>query len=244
MRQVHGKATRKKAAKTQKSHSSRDILGPEKKTSGPSQTKFRGSAKSEDPSVPKWSSRVDEPVGKFRQKRVNKLLRLMRVKCLFQYEAAPVAGVGVKTVQRWLIRGRKHQESIDAWNACVEELEENGETMAEVIAEVGHRPKSNQWSRFAVAYERAEVVAKGRIMHVARMGSLMDPKLAFEWLRRRYPNDFSDRPRPAHGSQYDDTATGSPIDELESELSGFFERAGATPDPSPDGPGKVSAASA
>jgi hypothetical protein len=239
VRQAHGKAPKKKSSK--KRGSAKKVRSP---STDPKTEKWEQSGAGAASKIPSWSARVDKPVGKFRQKRVNKLLGLMRNKCLFQYEAAPVAGVGVKTVQRWLIRGRKLQDEIDAWNSRVEELEENDETLAEVIDEVGPRPVPDQWSHFARAYERAEVVAKGRIMRVARTGAMMDPKLAFEWLKRRY-RDFTEKRGPDAQREPDaDTGADSPIDELESAISAFAARAGKTADPSPNGPEAVPKAAA
>ena len=69
-----------------------------------------------------------------------------------QAYAAHIAGIGRRTLQSWLRKGRERRDAVEAWQTRIEQ----GETRADLTEELGHLPEMNDYALFAQLYERAE----------------------------------------------------------------------------------------
>ena len=239
MRQRHGAAPKKRSAKKKVGKKKTTVMKaakPAKKRAAKKVSK-KTSKKKTAKKKSRKSVKVTEPEGLFMQARVDKFIEKIRG-CYMQYEAAPLCKVSVKTVQRWLNRGRARRDEREAWLCRYDERAMNEETLADIVGELGACPEPDQWSEFAESYEEAEVEAKNSMMGIVLHGANEDPALAQWWLERRYPTDFgraSMRPGIGinAGGAYDgeDLASGDEVAELADAIAAFEKRASATTDP-------------
>lgn len=240
MRQRHGAAPKKRSAKKKVGKKKTTVMKaakPAKKRAAKKVSKKRTSKKKTSKKKARKSVKVTEPEGLFTQARVDSFIAKIN-DCYMQYEAAPLCKVSVKTVQRWLSRGRARRDERESWLCRYDERAENEETLAHIVDELGECPVPDQWSEFAEAYEEAEVLAKDKMMGTVRRGAESDPDLAQWWLERRYPTDFGRAAmRPGiginAGSAYDgeNLASGDEVAELADAIAAFEKRASATADP-------------
>lgn len=232
------KTTAKKAAKKAASQGKSNRGATAKKKAAKKTAKKASKRGSASERKSNREVKVDAPIGLFTQERVDLLLELVGERCYMAWEAAPKAKMTDRTLRRWLARGRAHQEDIEAWQTRLDEAAEEGETQADIERELGPCPQPNQWSEFAVAFAEAELNARELVMGNVRREAMVDPKIGFMWLERRYPRDFGNAAtRPGIGNNaggdYDPQSTGAsdPTVELESAIASFLERAAETVDP-------------
>lgn len=103
-------------------------------------------------SMPPDSGGTEGPL--FTRSRCDAVLRLIQDGAAQAY-AAHVVGVSRRSLQEWLRRGRSRRDAHESWQRRVDE----GETVGEVMIDLGCQPGLDDFAAFAQLYEKAEATS-------------------------------------------------------------------------------------